>query len=87
MIEVRTKLRKWGNSFGIIVPQKAVNDIGIREGEEIIFLIQKENDNPVKKVFGALKGWKIDSQKIKDEIRKEEFEAEKRKWKHLNLSF
>jgi len=28
--------------------------------------------NPIKKIFGKLKGWRINSQKMKDELRKEE---------------
>ena len=30
-------------------------------------------------MFGALKGWKIDAQKFKDELRKEEEEAERKR--------
>lgn len=30
-----------------------------------------ERNDPMKKAFGSLKGWKIDSQKVKDELRKE----------------
>lgn len=33
----------------------------------------------IKEIFGKLKGWKIDTQKFKDELRKEEALAEKRK--------
>jgi len=36
-------------------------------------------DNISDKLFGSLKNWKIDTQKLKDELRREEREAEKKK--------
>ena len=36
--------------------------------------------NSIKNIFGVLKGWKINAQKMKDEIRKEEDGAYKRKF-------
>ena len=67
MIEAR--LRRWGSSLGVIVPKEIVDKERLKPGEEIIFEIKKKN--AVKSVFGALKDWKIDSQKVKDELRKE----------------
>ncbi len=79
MIEIKTKLRRWGNSFGIVVPQKAVETSRIKEGEEIVVMLKKE-ENIMGELFGSLKGWRINTQRIKDDLRKEEREAEKRKW-------
>lgn len=42
-------------------------------------LKKNKKNNPMGKVFGALKEWKINTQKFKDEIRKQEALAEKRK--------
>ncbi len=39
--------------------------------------------NPIKELYGRFKDWKIDAQKVKDEIRKEERRAERRKWGRL----
>lgn len=75
MIEIKSKLRRWGNSFGIVVPQKAVEEENAKEGDEVTILMRK-NKPDLRKMFGALKGWKIDSQKFKDEIRKEEAKDE-----------
>ena len=72
MIEVKTRLRKWGNSFGIVVPIGAVEKEKVKEGEEVTILLNKEKNNVLREMFGTLKNWKIDSQKFKDEIRKEE---------------
>ena len=41
MIELKTKLRKWGNSFGVIVPQKTVERGELKEGAEITILIEQ----------------------------------------------
>lgn len=71
MIEVKTKLRRWGNSFGVVVPQKAVENINIKEGDDIIALIRIEKeDNILKKTFGSLKV-KKSTDKIMREIDKE----------------
>ena len=69
MIEIKTKLRRWGNSFGIVVPQRAVENSGVREGEEImVFLRKRESDNVLKETFGILKKWKKSTDKIMKEI-------------------
>lgn len=81
MIQIKTKLRKWGNSFGIVVPQKAVESEKVKEGEELTILIKRKSD--LKRAFGALKNWKIDAQLVKDNIRKEEQENDKLLFRHL----
>ncbi|MBI4149229.1 hypothetical protein HY491_02175 [Candidatus Woesearchaeota archaeon] len=63
------KLRAWGSSLGIIVPHEIVQKEKLSEGEEVFIDIKRKNK--VKELFGSLKGWKIDSQKMKDELRKE----------------
>jgi len=42
MIEVKTNLRKWGNSFRIFIPKKMIDDEKIKEGDEIVVLLKKE---------------------------------------------
>ena len=74
MIQIKTKLRKWGNSFGVVVPQGLLND-QIKENDEVEVFITKKDVN-VRKAFGELKDWKIDPQKIKDQIREEEAKDE-----------
>jgi len=63
MIEIKTKLRRWGNSFGIIVPQRAVENP--KEGEEITIFIQKRKPN-LRKLFGAHKFSKPTEQLMKE---------------------
>jgi len=55
VIEIKTKLRRWGNSFGVIVPQKAVEQTKSKEGEEVIVLFGKKKNNVLKEMFGTHK--------------------------------
>ena len=64
-----TKLKPWGSSLGIVVPNEIIKAEHLKEGEEIIIEIKKKHS--LKKVFGTLKNWKINSQQVKDELRKE----------------
>lgn len=79
-MKIVTKPKKWGNSLGIVIPKEIIKKEAITSDTEVSIEIEKKN--PLKEVFGSLKGWKIDAQKMKDEIRKEEAMAEKRKWGH-----
>ncbi len=55
MIEIKSKLRRWGNSFGIVVPRSAIKeDARIRENEEVVVMIMKNKPN-LRKFFGAHK--------------------------------
>ena len=67
---MQTRLRKWGNSIGVVIPLELLKKKNLKEGEEVIIEIEKKND--LSEIFGSLKKWKIDPQKVKDEIRKEE---------------
>ena len=67
---LETRLRRWGNSIGIVIPTELLRQKNLKEGEEIVIEIEKKE--PISKIFGSLKNWKKSSQKMKDEIRKEE---------------
>ncbi|MBS3066598.1 AbrB/MazE/SpoVT family DNA-binding domain-containing protein [Candidatus Pacearchaeota archaeon] len=68
-MKVQTVLRKWGNSIGVVIPKEIIEKEKLREGEEVFIIIESKND--LKEVFGSLKDWKINTQKLKDELRKE----------------
>lgn len=68
-MEFKTKAKEWGNSLGIIIPREIANKEHITANEEVIVEIKRKN--ALKEVFGSLKGWKINTQKLKDELRKE----------------
>ena len=62
-------LKQWGSSLGVVVPKEIVNQEHLQEGEEVIIEIKKKKK--VKEIFGKLKDWKINTQKVKDELRKD----------------
>ena len=55
MIEIKTKLRRWGNSLGVVVPMNSLQKEKFEEGDEIILLITKEKENVLKETFGIHK--------------------------------
>lgn len=71
-MEVEVVARKWGNSIGVTLPKEAVKKEGIKENERFFIDIHKEKHSKVIDIFGLAKGWKIDSQKIKDELRRQD---------------
>lgn len=68
METIKTKVRKWGNSFGIVIPSEVLKQMPLNEGEEVVITIKSNND--ISDIFGSLEDWKIDTQKLKDELRK-----------------
>lgn len=80
-MEITTKPKKWGNSLGFIIPRDIIKKEKITSETEVIIKIQKVN--PIKEIFGSLKGWEFDTQKFKDEMRKEETLKERGRWKQL----
>ena len=81
-IGIEVKVKKWGNSMGVILPKWVVEKEKLKENQKIRLSIIKETD--LSDIFGVLKGkLKISAQKFKDEMRKEEELAEERKWKQL----
>ncbi len=69
MLEFDTKVRKWGNSWGVIIPKRELEKEGIKEKETLHLIAIKKNKR-IKKTFGMLKGWKS-GQYIKDISRRE----------------
>ncbi|MBS3092613.1 AbrB/MazE/SpoVT family DNA-binding domain-containing protein [Candidatus Pacearchaeota archaeon] len=40
MESIETKVKKWGNSFGIVIPKEVVDKENLREGAEITITIR-----------------------------------------------
>jgi antitoxin component of MazEF toxin-antitoxin module len=55
MIEMKGKLRKWGNSFGIVVPQRVVEKEHVEVGDDLTILITKIKKPDLRKLFGTHK--------------------------------
>ena len=69
---IETKIKKWGNSYGVIIPSKIMSDQKIKENQNIKILILNDSQKVLKETFGSLKGkLKKTSQEMKDELRRE----------------
>ncbi len=75
MEQIKTKLKKWGNSFGVIIPIDVVNKQGLKENSEVSVMIEPSNRMTVGNVLDLAKKFKLkkkgDTQKILDEIDEE----------------
>ena len=69
MIEVEAKVRRWGRSFGVVIPKEKVIEEGIKENETVKLLIGKKS-NVLKEIFGTMK-FKKSTEKMMREIDKE----------------
>ena len=69
MVSIEATAKKWGNSFGIVIPKEVVEKEKIKEGQKLNVIIIKKSD-VLKKTFGTFK-FKESAQKIKDELRAE----------------
>ncbi len=62
----RVKVRKWGDSFGVVIPKELVDGIQIHSGDTLVLHIEKEPD--LSSFFGKSRH-RINPQKFKDEMR------------------
>ena len=66
MTEVEVQTRKWGNSLGIVIPTKIIEEEKLQENQKVIVEIKRVID--LKKLRGFIK-FKKSAQEIKDEMR------------------
>lgn len=72
MTMIEAKVKRWGNSLGIVIPKEVAREQRLRENETLHLFIVKRSPVLVKDVFGMLKGkLKKPTQQIMDEIRAE----------------
>ena len=71
MVIMKTQIKKWGNSFGVIIPKDIIQGEKLKENDEIEIIIVRPN-NVLKETFGILKEkLKKPTQQIMDETRRE----------------
>ena len=70
MIEIEAKLKRWGRSFGIIIPMEKVKEADLSENEELDIVITKKK-NPFLENFGRIKRPKKSTKQLMKEIDKE----------------
>jgi antitoxin component of MazEF toxin-antitoxin module len=72
MTIIETRLKKWGNSFGIVIPMALVEKRKLKENDKVSVLVMNDSSKVLKETFGMLKGrLKKSGQQIKDELREE----------------
>lgn len=78
---VEVIIKKWGNSFGIVIPMEIIDERNLREDDKIMVEFVKVAD--LSNVFGSLKlKRKMSGQEMKDMVRRGwESESDRRKWK------
>ncbi len=64
----KTKVKKWGNSIGIVIPKEDAERMNIKIGERIIIEVKKK-ENVLRELKGTMNFG--DSKKFLKEVRKE----------------
>ncbi|MBS3086664.1 AbrB/MazE/SpoVT family DNA-binding domain-containing protein [Candidatus Pacearchaeota archaeon] len=77
MEQIRTKVKKWGNSFGIIIPKEIISREGLKEDNEVFVTVQPKKYTTVGDIMELAKKFKIkrkskkSTQEVMDEIDRE----------------
>ncbi len=62
---IRTVVRKWGNSLGVVIPREEASKEGIKENDEVEVVVRKATG--IRQLFGKYKF--KDLQAVKEELR------------------
>ncbi len=54
MIQIRSEVKKWGNSLAVVLPKDQIRDTTIKPGKKVMVMIGEETID-LKKEFGSLK--------------------------------
>lgn len=69
---IKGKVKKWGNSFGIIIPKEIINNEGFKVGQEIEYMIISDSKKRFDELFGSLKGkFKKSTEQMMKEVDRE----------------
>ncbi len=72
MTVIKAKVKRWGNSFGVIIPIEVIEKEKIKEEDKIRLIVLKDSREAFKKTFGMGKGKLTKSaQQFKDEVRRD----------------
>lgn len=72
---IKCKTKQWGNSIGIILPRRVVQENKIKPNEEILIDIKGKKSNVLKELFGSMPDLKI------EDLKKARKELESKYWK------
>ena len=69
---IEARLKRWGNSLGIVIPVEIISKEGMKENEDVKIILVKDSRNALRDTFGMGKGkLKKTGQEFKDELRRE----------------
>lgn len=77
MEQIKTKVKKWGNSFGVVIPKEIINSQGLKEDNEVFITVQPKKYTTVGDIMTMAKKFKLkrksrkSTQEIMDEIDRE----------------
>lgn len=63
--ELEAKVRKWGNSYGLLVSKKDAARLGIREHQTLRIKVEKTK-NPLEEMYGKISFSKPTKQLLKE---------------------
>lgn len=55
MEQINVKIKKWGNSYGVVLPMDVVIKEKLKDGKEVTLTVTPRKITKVKDVFGILK--------------------------------
>ena len=67
-MEVKTKIKKWGNSLGVLLPITLVRESNVKENDEVVISIKKKKDE-LMELFGKF-NFREPAEKIKFEMKR-----------------
>ncbi len=72
MIECEAKIRKWGNSFGIVLPKKCIEENKILPDDKVKVVITAiDKRGAASKLWAKLPSWKTKSEELEKFVDKE----------------
>lgn len=71
MVQMKVRVRRWGNSMGVIIPKEIIASEKMKEGDEIELALLRDSTGLFNSLWGSGKGTKKSAQQIKDGLRRE----------------
>lgn len=62
-MQARSKLRRWGNSYGIVIPKDIIEKEGLKKGEDVEISVRRVSD--IRRLFGKYTFNDLQTQKEK----------------------
>lgn len=69
MLEMESRIRRWGRSMGVVIPMDKIKEAHLRKDEAVKILIKRKK-NPLEETFGTVK-LKRSTQEILEESDRE----------------